>query len=50
MAVLVGVSGPYPADTAGGDLVLMGQWPVFQGTIIKKVHYFIIFGAYDYFL
>lgn len=27
-----------------------GQWPIFQGTFVEKLHYFITFGAYDYFL
>lgn len=29
---------------------LCGQWPIFQGTFIERIHYFITFGAYDYFL
>ncbi|RWR76597.1 S-acyltransferase 17 [Cinnamomum micranthum f. kanehirae] len=29
---------------------LCGQWPIFQGTIVEKIHYFITVGAYDYFL
>ncbi|XP_058082532.1 probable protein S-acyltransferase 17 [Magnolia sinica] len=29
---------------------LCGQWPIFQGTIIERIHHFITFGAYDYFL
>ncbi|KAJ8440140.1 hypothetical protein Cgig2_003465 [Carnegiea gigantea] len=27
-----------------------GQWPIFQGTFVEKLHYFLTFGAYDYFL
>ncbi|XP_057952296.1 probable protein S-acyltransferase 17 [Malania oleifera] len=29
---------------------LCGQWPIFQGTIIQRIHYFLTVGAYDYFL
>ncbi|XP_021773015.1 probable protein S-acyltransferase 17 [Chenopodium quinoa] len=29
---------------------LCGQWPIFQGTFIERIHNFITFGAYDYFL
>ncbi|KAL5566181.1 hypothetical protein UlMin_029345 [Ulmus minor] len=29
---------------------LCGQWPIFQGTPIERIHNFIIYGAYDYFL
>lgn len=29
---------------------LCGQWPIFQGTFIERIHYFLTFGAYDYFL
>ncbi|KAJ8770225.1 hypothetical protein K2173_011578 [Erythroxylum novogranatense] len=29
---------------------LCGQWPIFQGTPIERLHYFLTFGAYDYFL
>lgn len=29
---------------------LCGQWPIFQGTIIERIHHFITFGLYDYFL
>ncbi|KAJ6413903.1 hypothetical protein OIU84_006662 [Salix udensis] len=29
---------------------LCGQWPIFQGTPIERLHHFITFGAYDYFL
>ncbi|XP_020530816.1 probable protein S-acyltransferase 17 isoform X4 [Amborella trichopoda] len=29
---------------------LCGQWPIFQGTFIQRIHYFITIGAYDYFL
>ncbi|XP_048235959.1 probable protein S-acyltransferase 17 isoform X2 [Ricinus communis] len=29
---------------------LCGQWPIFQGTPIERLHYFITFGAYDRFL
>ncbi|KAA8536920.1 hypothetical protein F0562_029398 [Nyssa sinensis] len=28
---------------------LCGQWPIFQGTFIERINYFITFGAYDYF-
>ncbi|KZV21605.1 putative protein S-acyltransferase 17-like [Dorcoceras hygrometricum] len=24
-----------------------GQWPIFQGTFIQRIHFFITFGAYD---
>ncbi|XP_020273045.1 probable protein S-acyltransferase 17 isoform X2 [Asparagus officinalis] len=30
--------------------LLCGQWPIFQGTLIERIHYFITYGAYDYFL
>ncbi|XP_008795097.1 probable protein S-acyltransferase 17 isoform X2 [Phoenix dactylifera] len=30
--------------------LLCGHWPIFQGTFIERIHYFITFGAYDYFL
>ncbi|KAL5835546.1 hypothetical protein ACOSQ4_015043 [Xanthoceras sorbifolium] len=29
---------------------LCGQWPIFQGTPIQRINYFLTFGAYDYFL
>ncbi|GAB4855485.1 Probable protein S-acyltransferase 17, variant 2 [Ancistrocladus abbreviatus] len=29
---------------------LCGRWPIFQGTIIERIHYFVTFGAYDCFL
>lgn len=29
---------------------LCGQWPIFQGTFIERIHYFITVGAYDYLL
>ncbi|KAJ0014462.1 hypothetical protein Pint_19925 [Pistacia integerrima] len=29
---------------------LCGQWPVFEGTPIERIHRFLTFGAYDYFL
>ncbi|KAJ9180178.1 hypothetical protein P3X46_008455 [Hevea brasiliensis] len=29
---------------------LCGQWPIFQGTPIERLHYFLTFGAYEYFL
>ncbi|XP_028780831.1 probable protein S-acyltransferase 17 [Neltuma alba] len=29
---------------------LCGQWPIFQGTFIERMHFFLTFGAYDYFL
>ncbi|XP_037496110.1 LOW QUALITY PROTEIN: probable protein S-acyltransferase 17 [Jatropha curcas] len=29
---------------------LCGQWPIFQGTPIERIHNFLTFGAYDYFL
>ncbi|KAF6176583.1 hypothetical protein GIB67_034445 [Kingdonia uniflora] len=29
---------------------LCGQWPIFQGTPIQKINYFITVGAYDYLL
>ncbi|XP_050220674.1 probable protein S-acyltransferase 17 [Mercurialis annua] len=29
---------------------LFGQWPIFQGTPIERIHYFLTFGGYDYFL
>ncbi|KAL7133202.1 hypothetical protein ABFS83_12G124300 [Erythranthe nasuta] len=28
---------------------LCGQWPIFQGTFVQRIHSFITFGAYDYF-
>ncbi|CAK9143126.1 unnamed protein product [Ilex paraguariensis] len=28
---------------------LCGQWPIFEGTFIERIHYFLTFGAYDYF-
>lgn len=28
---------------------LCGQWPIFQGTFIQRIHFFITFGAFDYF-
>lgn len=28
---------------------LCGQWPIFQGTFIQHIHYFLTFGAYHYF-
>ena len=28
---------------------LCGHWPIFQGTFIERINYFITFGAYDYF-
>ncbi|XP_028112783.1 probable protein S-acyltransferase 17 isoform X2 [Camellia sinensis] len=28
---------------------LCGQWPIFRGTFIERIHYFLTFGAYDYF-
>ncbi|XP_059652585.1 probable protein S-acyltransferase 17 [Cornus florida] len=28
---------------------LCGQWPIFEGTFIERIHYFLIFGAYEYF-
>ncbi|KAK3031620.1 hypothetical protein RJ639_035626 [Escallonia herrerae] len=28
---------------------LCGQWPIFQGTFISRIHYFITLGAFDYF-
>ncbi|CAL1356313.1 unnamed protein product [Linum trigynum] len=28
---------------------LCGQWPIFQGTFVERIHYFLTFGAYDYF-
>lgn len=30
--------------------LLCGQWPIFQGTFIERIHYFITHGAFDYFL
>uniref|UniRef100_A0A2P2KA18 S-acyltransferase n=1 Tax=Rhizophora mucronata TaxID=61149 RepID=A0A2P2KA18_RHIMU len=27
--------------------ILCGQWPIFRGTPIERLHYFITFGAYD---
>nr|CAD1833828.1 unnamed protein product [Ananas comosus var. bracteatus] len=29
---------------------LCGQWPIFQGTFVERIHHFLTFGAYDYFL
>ncbi|KAG0502680.1 hypothetical protein HPP92_002752 [Vanilla planifolia] len=29
---------------------LFGHWPIFQHTFVERIHYFITFGAYDYFL
>lgn len=29
---------------------LCGQWPIFQGTFIEKIHHFITVGAYGYIL
>lgn len=29
---------------------LCGQWPIFKGTPFQWIHYFLTFGAYDYFL
>ncbi|KAK1584277.1 hypothetical protein Q3G72_031497 [Acer saccharum] len=29
---------------------LCGQWPIFQNTPIQRIHHFLTFGAYDYFL
>lgn len=29
---------------------LCGQWPIFQGTFVERIHYFLTSGAYDYFL
>ncbi|KAK4282840.1 hypothetical protein QN277_014168 [Acacia crassicarpa] len=29
---------------------LCGQWPIFQGTFIERIHFFLTSGAYDYFL
>ena len=29
---------------------LCGRWPIFEGTFIQRIHYFLTFGAYDYFL
>ncbi|XP_006343518.1 probable protein S-acyltransferase 17 [Solanum tuberosum] len=28
---------------------LCGQWPIFEGTFIQKIHFFLTFGACDYF-
>ncbi|XP_027162466.1 probable protein S-acyltransferase 17 [Coffea eugenioides] len=28
---------------------LCGNWPIFQGTFIQRIHIFLTFGAYDYF-
>ncbi|CAA2989960.1 probable S-acyltransferase 17 [Olea europaea subsp. europaea] len=28
---------------------LCGNWPIFQGTFIQRIHFFLTFGAYDYF-
>ncbi|CAL9136981.1 unnamed protein product [Musa textilis] len=30
--------------------LLCGHWPIFSGTFVEKIHYFLTFGAYDYFL
>ncbi|XP_064977113.1 probable protein S-acyltransferase 17 isoform X2 [Musa acuminata AAA Group] len=30
--------------------LLCGRWPIFRGTFVEKIHYFITYGAYDYFL
>lgn len=30
--------------------LLCGQWPIFQGTFIERIQYFVTYGAYDYFL
>ncbi|XP_058738607.1 probable protein S-acyltransferase 17 isoform X1 [Vicia villosa] len=29
---------------------LCGRWPIFDGTFIQRINYFLTFGAYDYFL
>ncbi|KAH9605092.1 hypothetical protein KSS87_016019 [Heliosperma pusillum] len=29
---------------------LCGQWPIFQGTFVERLHNFLTFGAYEYFL
>ncbi|XP_042378726.1 probable protein S-acyltransferase 17 isoform X2 [Zingiber officinale] len=29
---------------------LCGHWPIFRGTFVEKINYFLTFGAYDYFL
>lgn len=29
---------------------LCGQWPIFRGTPIQRIHFFLTYGAYDYFL
>lgn len=29
---------------------LCGHWPIFQGTFVERIHNFLTFGAYDYFL
>ncbi|KAJ6826303.1 putative protein S-acyltransferase 17 isoform X2 [Iris pallida] len=29
---------------------LCGQWPIFQGTFVERIHRFLTYGAYDYFL
>ncbi|KAI9186216.1 hypothetical protein LWI28_014954 [Acer negundo] len=29
---------------------LCGQWPIFQNTPVQRIHHFLTFGAYDYFL
>jgi hypothetical protein len=29
---------------------LCGQWPIFEGTFVERIHHFITFGAYDYLL
>ncbi|XP_014518793.1 probable protein S-acyltransferase 17 isoform X2 [Vigna radiata var. radiata] len=29
---------------------LCGRWPIFEGTFIQRIHHFLTFGAYDYFL
>ncbi|CAI9087930.1 OLC1v1022136C2 [Oldenlandia corymbosa var. corymbosa] len=28
---------------------LCGNWPIFQGTFVQRIHFFLAFGAYDYF-
>ena len=28
---------------------LCGQWPIFDGTFIQKIHFFLTFGVCDYF-
>lgn len=29
---------------------LCGRWPIFEGTFIQRIHQFLTFGAYEYFL